>query len=259
MKRNKIVTLAFTAATVAMFVNSTSVRASESDDKIESSFKQTYVYKTYLINDSVKTDAKDGAVTLTGVVAQDFHKSLAQETMANLPGVTSVDNKLATKAEVAAENADTWIGRKVTIALLLHRNVNLSKTNVEVKDGVVTLRGEASSLAQKELTSEYAKDIEGVKDLRNEMTVASTPTLGARTDGEKMDDASITAQVKTALLVHRSTSSVKTKVETRLGEVTLTGIAVNAAEKSLVTKLVSDIQGVSSVKNEMTVDSATIK
>ena len=72
--------------------------------------------------------------------------------------------------------------------------------------------------------------------------------------GEKLDDASITAQVKTALFTHRSTSAMKTKVITRNGEVTLTGIAKNAAEKSLVTKLVDDIQGVTSVKNEMTVD-----
>ena len=123
----------------------------------------------------------------------------------------------------------------------------------------MTLKGEASSAAQKELTTEYAKDIEGVKELKNEMTIASTPELTERTAGEKMDDASITAQVKTALITHRSTSSMKTKVVTRLGEVTLTGIANNAAEKSLVTKLVADIQGVSSVKNEMTVEEASVK
>ena len=259
MKRNTLVSLAFTAATAALFVGSTSVRASESDDRIESSFKQSYVYKTYLINDAIKTDAKNGVVTLTGTVAEEFHKTLAQETVANLPDVTKVDNKLATKAEVAAANADTWIARKIKVALLFHRNVNASKTAIEVKDGVVTLKGEASSAAQKELTTEYAKDIEGVKELKNEMTIASTPELTERTAGEKMDDASITAQVKTALITHRSTSSMKTKVVTRLGEVTLTGIANNAAEKSLVTKLVADIQGVSSVKNEMTVEEASVK
>jgi osmotically-inducible protein OsmY len=86
------------------------------------------------------------------------------------------------------------------------------------------------------------------------MTVAATPEKAEQTAGEKMDDASITAQVKMALLTHRSTSSMKTKVETRNGEVTLTGIAKNAAEKSLVTKLVTDIQGVTSVKNQMTVE-----
>jgi hyperosmotically inducible periplasmic protein len=46
---------------------------------------------------------------------------------------------------------------------------------------------------------------------------------------------------------------LKTTVETRDGEVTLTGIAKNAAEKSLVTKLVADIRGVTGVKNRMSV------
>ena len=256
MKRKAIYTLAFTAAAAAMVVTGTPLRASETDNKIESSFKKTYVYQTYLKDDAVKTDAENGVVTLTGTVAEESHKALAQETVASLPGVTRVENKLATKAEAAAENADTWIGRKVKLTLLFHRNVNAGKTAVEVKDGIVTLKGEASSAAQKELTAEYAKDIDGVKEVRNEMTVAATPDVVERTEGKKLDDASITAQVKTALATHRSTSAVKTKVETREGEVTLTGIAKNAAEKSLVSKLVEDIQGVSSVKNEMTIEAA---
>ena len=43
-------------------------------------------------------------------------------------------------------------------------------------------------------------------------------------------------------------------VVTRDGVVTLTGIAKNDAEKTLVSKLVSDLQGVSRVKNQMTVE-----
>ena len=259
MKRKATYPMVFAAAVAAMLAIGTPLRASETDDGIVSSFKNTYVYKTYLKDDSVKAAAKDGVVTLTGTVSEESHKTLAQETAASLPGVTRVDNQLATKAEVAAENADTWIGRKVKLALLFHRKVSVAKTTVEVKDGVVTLKGEASSLAQKELTAEYAKDIEGVKDVKNEMTVAATPEPAERTPGEKLDDASITAQVKMALLTHRSTSAIKTKVETRNGEVTLTGIAKNATEKSLVTKLVTDIQGVTSVKNEMTVEEAKTK
>ena len=256
MKQKSIYTLAFAAAAAAVLVSSAPVRASDTDDKIEASFKKSYVYQTYLKDDSVKTEAKEGVVTLTGTVAEESHKTLAQDTAASLPGVTRVDNQLATKAEVAAVNADTWIGRKIKLALLFHSNVNASKTVIEVKDGIVTLKGEASSTAQKELTTEYAKDIEGVKEVKNEMTVAATPEKVELTAGEKMDDASITAQVKTALLTHRSTSAMKTKVETRDGEVTLTGIANNAAEKSLVTKLVTDVKGVTSVKNEMTVEAA---
>ena len=77
--------------------------------------------------------------------------------------------------------------------------------------------------------------------------------------GEKIDDASITAQVKMTLFTHRSTSAVKTKVVTRDGEVTLSGVARNAAEKSLVTKLVEDVHGVTGVKNQMTVAEAGTK
>ena len=259
MRQKALYPFAFAAAAAALFVTSAPVRASETDDRIESSFKKTYVYTTYLKDDAVKAQAKDGVVTLTGTVAYESHKALAQDTAASLPEVTRVDNQLVTTAEAAAANADTWIGRKVNLALLFHRNVNASKTIIEVKDGIVTLKGGASSVAQKELTGEYAKDIEGVKEVKNEMTVAATPEKVERTAGEKMDDASVTAQVKMALLTHRSTSSMRTKVMTLNGEVTLTGIAKNEAEKSLVAKLVTDIQGVTGVKNQMTVDETTMK
>jgi osmotically-inducible protein OsmY len=123
---------------------------------------------------------------------------------------------------------------------------------VSAKDGVVTLRGDAASMAEKDLTTEYAKDIEGVKDINNQMTVSGKP-IKKETVGDKFDDASITAHVKMALLGHRSTSAVHTKVETKNGVVTLSGKAKNAAEIDLVTKYVSDIKGVNRVKNKMTI------
>jgi hyperosmotically inducible periplasmic protein len=243
-------------AAVAMFTTGTTLFANETDNRIESSFKKTYVYQTYLKDDSVKAEAKAGIVTLTGTVVEASHKSLVQDTAASLPGVIRVDNRPETKAEAATDNADTWIGRKVKLALVFHRNVNAGKTDIAVKDGNVTLSGEASSMAQKELTTEYARDIEGVKDVQNDMTVAAAPATAERTVGAKMDDASITAQVKMALLTHRSTSALNTGVKTLDGEVTLTGIARNQAEKSLVTKFVTDIRGVTGVKNKMTVEVA---
>jgi osmotically-inducible protein OsmY len=137
--------------------------------------------------------------------------------------------------------------------------VNAIKTEVSVKDAIVTLRGDAASEAQKELTTEYAKDVEGVKDVNNEMTVSGASAKKHETEkkhetvGEKIDDASITAQVKMTLLYHRSTSAVSTKVKTRNGAVTVSGNARNTAEKDLVTKLASDVNGVKTVKNRMTV------
>ncbi len=227
--------------------------ASETDSRIEASAKNSYVYKTYLQKDSITTQSKDGVVTLSGSVLEESHKFVAQETVANLPGVVKVENQLVYKGEQPPENSDGWVGVKVKTALLFHRNVNAFKTEVGVKEGVVTLKGEALSQAQKDLAGEYAKDVEGVKDVKNEMTLVKPEENKGQTLGEKIDDASITAQVKMGLLSHHSTSAINTKVSTSEGVVTVSGVAKNDAEKALVSKLANDVNGVTSVVNNMTI------
>jgi osmotically-inducible protein OsmY len=238
-------------AVIALLALSAPVDAAKMDSSIESSAKQSYVFKTYLKGDDIKIQSRDGVVTLTGTVSEESHKSLAQETIAGLPGVKSVDNRLEVKGERPAENSDAWLMTKVKTMLLFHRNVS-AMTEVNTKDGIVTLRGEATSQAQKDLTTEYAKDVEGVKDVKNEITVTKT-SKKTRTAGQKIDDASITAQVKMTLLYHRSTSALNTSVTTKKGVVTLGGKASNAAEKDLATKFANDVNGVKEVKNRMTI------
>ncbi len=245
--------VAFMGVLTALLLTGVPVRASDLDDQIESSAKNLYVFKTYLKGDDVRINSKDGAVTLTGTVSEETRILLAQETIASVRGVRSVDNKLEVKGERYAENSDAWIGARVKTVLYFHRSVSGFDTEVSVKDGIVTLRGEAANQAQRELTTEYAKDVHGVKDVKNDMTVAKTPGTAKQTVAEKLDDASITAQVKLSLLFHRSTSAIKTQVDTNNGEVTLGGAARNRAEIDLVTKLVDDVPGVTKVNNRMTI------
>jgi hyperosmotically inducible periplasmic protein len=250
--------LALVLAAGVLTFTSGFARASETDDRIESSFKKSYVYKTYLKDEHIKISSKDGAVTLSGNVADETHRPMAQDTAEALPGVTTVDNRIEFRGDRPAEKSDTWISMKVKAALLYRRNVSGTKTEVYVKEGVVTLKGVAADQAQKDLTTEYAKDIDGVKGVQNEITVSENLETRGETRnerrGEKIDDASITAQVKGSLLAHRSTSVLKTKVTTNDGVVTVSGQAKNEAEKALVTKLVTDINGVQSVVNNMTIE-----
>ena len=81
------------------------------------------------------------------------------------------------------------------------------------------------------------------------------PAAPGPTVSEFVDDASITTQVKYALLTHGSTSLLKTKVTVTDAAVSISGEADSAAEISLVTKLAQDIRGVKSVDNTMTVKS----
>jgi len=253
--------LALIATMASTLLVSAPLFASETDDRIEASAKETYVFKTYLQDDNIKMQSKDGLVTLTGTVSEASHKSLAGDTVAGLPGVTGVENNLEEQGGPDTKS-DAWLVTKVKTTLLFHKNVNASGTEVIARNGTITLRGEATSIAQKDLTAEYAMDVEGVKNVKNEMTASKNEkmtgkeTMTNKVDnvGDAIDDASITALVKTTLLYHRSTSGLKTTVETKDSVVTLAGKAKSAAEKDLAGKYASDVQGVKDVINNITAE-----
>jgi len=250
MRQFKLNSHAAFMATVALVMVGLPMQAADQDHKIESSAKSSYNFMTYLKDDNIKVDSSMGVVTLTGTVSREYHKYLAQETVSGLAGVKSVTNNLVVVGDQPAEHSDGWITMKVKTVLAFHKNVSAADTEVNTKNGIVTLSGKADTAAQKQLTTEYAKDVEGVMEVRNDLVVTKT---GHRTLGEKVDDTSITAQVKSTLLFHKSTHAMATKVTTKDGVVSLHGEAKNGAERELVTKLVEDIHGVKLVHNRMTV------
>jgi osmotically-inducible protein OsmY len=222
--------------------------ASSTDSKIEDAANASYNYRTVL-EGRVSVKSNDGVVTLTGTVLDKDDKALAEDTVENLPGVVKVDNEIEVKAP-APEHSDEWIALKVRGELLVKANVSATSTKVAVKDGVVILSGTAVNDAQKDLTEIYAKQVDHVKSVRNEIIVVA-PT--GPTVGEVVDDASITSQVKFALLSNGATSAVATKVTTVEAVVNISGVADSDAQKALVTKLAQDTRGVKTVVNDMTV------
>jgi hyperosmotically inducible periplasmic protein len=243
----------------ALLLFNMQVYASTMDDRIESSAKESYIFKRYLNEDAIQIASKDGVVTLTGSVTEEPHKQLAIETVASLPGVKSVDTQLVLKDVQTAGGSDALVRERVKLAMMYHRNLSSAKPDIQVKDGVVTVRGEAESKAQIDLASEYIKDVDGVKEVNNDMVVSKTgKTMGEKVEdvGTAIDDASITALVKATLLYHRSASTINTKVETVDGMVKLSGTAKNAAEMDLTTKFAKDVHGVKSVVNNMVIEKA---
>jgi osmotically-inducible protein OsmY len=240
-----------TASLVMGLTGGLPLLASDMDGRIESAAMNSYNFRTYLANDDIKVASSAGVVTLMGNVPLDYHKTLAQDTVEGLPGVKSVINLLVVAGDQPSERSDNWITMKVKTALTFHKQVSATETGVHTQDGIVTLTGTAGSEAKKELTGEYAKDVEGVTEVRNEIIVANGKPLPQRL-AERVDDASITAQLKTTLLFHRSTHTMATKVTTRNGVVTLHGEALYVAEKNHVTRIAEDIKGVREVNNLMT-------
>ncbi len=250
MQRFKLNPHAALMGSVALVMVGLPLQAANQDHRIESSAKSSYNFMTYLKDDNIKVASSDGVVTLSGTVSQEYHKFLAQETVSGLAGVKSVNNQLLVIGDQPSEHSDAWITAKVKGVLAFHKNVSASDTEVDTQNGVVTLKGKAGTESQKQLTAEYAKDVDGVMEVRNNLVVANH---AHRSLGRKVDDSSITAQIKTSLLFHKSTHTLATQVVTRNGVVTLHGEAQNGAERDLVTRLSEDIEGVKHVNNRMTV------
>ena len=229
--------------------------SSRMDNDTEKAIKNSYTYRVTLDNHA-KVDVDNGIATLTGKVRDDEQSRIAEDTAAEFSGVSHVVNNLKVAGE-PKQGSDEWIALKIRSRLLVKANVSLTDTKVDVRDGVRYLTGTADNQAQKELTEEYVKDIDGVRSVKNDIQVVERTAANDRdhgnTMGDKIDDSSITAQVKYELFSHRATSALKTKVNTNAGHVVISGDAASDAEKSLVTKLAKSVRGVESVDNNMTV------
>ncbi len=162
---------------LALLVLPVAVLASSPVDRqIEDGIKASYNFRT-LLHDRVTVHSNAGVVTLTGDVRDLDEKRLADDTVANIPGVTQVKNELRLNPTVAT-HSDSWIAFKLRLRLLTKANVNSGTTSIAVQNGIVTLTGTAENQAQKELTEVYAQETEWVKAVHNLIAVQSPSRRG---------------------------------------------------------------------------------
>lgn len=83
------------------------------------------------------------------------------------------------------------------------------------------------------------------------MEVAEAPETEKRTVGNIIDDSIITAKAKAEILGTPELKSLQISVETRDGEVILSGFVDNAAAKMKAEEVVSKVEGVKTVKNSL--------
>lgn len=253
LKVKSMHTLSLVAAVAFLFVAQAPLQASQSDNTIEKSAKKTYVFKTYLKADQIKLKSKEGVVTLTGTVSEASHKAIAEETALSLPEVKSVNNQLTVTGPSKGAGSDAELCDRVRGTLGFHRSTSAAKTEVSAVNGTVTLKGNASSEKQKQSAEDHANQVGGVTGVDNRMVVTAPGTDTPDASNPKLDDASVTAQVRMSELYHHGANVYDTQVSTLGGVVTLSGTAANQTEIDLATKRVADIHGVMRVNNQMTV------
>ncbi len=125
---------------------------------------------------SIGVSTLAGVVTLQGTVDSDASRQLAERLAENTDGVRAVKNELSIDAAhqradqgrvVGDAISDSWISTKVKSTLLFSSAVPGSDISVSTVDGVVTLEGEVEHDAEKALAKELAKDVRGVKQVKD--------------------------------------------------------------------------------------------
>lgn len=124
---------------------------------------------------------------------------------------------------------------------------------VSVLDGKATVRGTVEESTSKDLATQIAMGVKGIKSVDNQILVKPDylppKQDGVRGFGQTIDDASITTAVKSKLLWSKYTDGLSTNVETTAGKVTLRGTATSSAARTAAGRLASTTQGVVAVDN----------
>jgi hyperosmotically inducible protein len=149
--------------------------------------------------------------------------------------------------------SDTHITAKVKLALAHVKSLRGSDVDVTTTNGVVTLTGTATGAHARSVAEKLTRDVDGVKDVYDEMTTPSSSKLAADTKSAArsvkhgVSDSWITTKVKSELLADSVTKGFEVKVVTTGGVVVLSGKLANKDAVAHVNDLVEKIDGVKSV------------
>ena len=150
---------------------------------------------------------------------------------------------------------DAVITAKVKTAILLNRQLDSFRINVETRNAEVTLKGLVPDAPRRELAAEIARTVEGVNGVVNRLRIdragEEPPPPEDRTFTQKIRDASIVAAVKSALLLRKGIRTDRIEVRSQWGVVTLEGTVRSAAERSLVVGIAADMWDVRAVRDHL--------
>ena len=188
--------------------------------------------------------AKDGVITLTGVVDSYSKKIEAEDAAKNVAGVKAVVEKIEIKFSSSwGKKDDNEIASEVLSAFKWNWQVPNNKVKVKVEDGWVTLSGELEWNTQKEAAKDAVKNLLGVKGVSNTITIKSE----TQDQIEKRD-------IESALNRSWATMDKDIMVKVTDHNVKLSGTVNSWYQKDEAARIAWNAPGVWSVDNELIVD-----
>lgn len=183
-----------------------------------------------------------------------FRKSvLASAVALAIGGISGAASADTVSQDVTEARQETQIWTTYALSPYLRAN----DLKVSVDNGKATLTGKVDESVNKDLAKQIALGVSGIKEVDNQIVVQQDYVAPAASStgsyGEAIDDATITATVKSKLLWSKSTDGLTADVDTNRGRVTLKGTADSKDAKALAGRLALNSRGVESVDNQLVV------
>lgn len=152
-----------------------------------------------------------------------------------------------------------WREGKIETSFLFNEHLNNFDIDIQVTQSKALLMGIVSSDVQKDLAQQIALSVEGITEVDNRIKVSPDTKKSTSKQDETylsaIEDASITAHVKTRLLTEGEVPGLKINVDTQAGKVTLQGKVESEVVKDLAGKIAENTRKVQSVDNQLEVKS----
>lgn len=143
---------------------------------------------------------------------------------------------------------DGVLTARVKTALIENDQTKARQIDVETYRGEVQLNGFVDSDTARAAATRVVRGVSGVTAVTNNLQVGAD-----RSAGEVIDDAAVSAQVKTALIGDSRTKAHQIEVATHEGVVQLGGFVDSAASRTAASEVARGVKGVKRVSNELEV------
>jgi osmotically-inducible protein OsmY len=216
----------------------------KSNEELQKDVQNAIKWEPLLNAAEIGVTAKDGVITLTGVVNSFAKKSEAEMAAKNVAGVKAVVEKIEINFGTDwTKKDDNEIAREVLNAIKWIWEVPVDNVNVKVDKGWITLYGELNWNFQKDTAESVVKNLPGVTGVSNNITIKS-----------KSHDAVDKKAIEDALARNWSINDRNVHVKTNGSKVTLNGTVTSWYQKDEASRIAFKAPGVESVDNEIEVD-----
>lgn len=151
-----------------------------SDAEIQVAILKAVLKDPTLRNLPLEIVVSEGAVTVTGVVPTTAERAAMEQLVKSVAGVKTVALHLAISQTTAParspapekEDADLRLSKEVEFTLYRTDAFDIRTMKVTSREGVVRLSGTVRNLAEKLLAERVAREVEGVREVVNDLEVA---------------------------------------------------------------------------------------